>query len=167
MFDNLVPAPISSPAMSQIRRGRGPGGRASKRPARRSADQRFVAMLDAYRESGGLARAQEVLGCFQRRGGPDAGTLANWIATRALIGFEWGCDTWLPRFQFDWDALLPRAQLLPVFATLSPVYDAWETACWFVERNPWLGQRAPVDLASSDLAAILRAAHADRFMASG
>jgi len=45
-------------------------------------DDQFVAMLNAYRGSGGLAREENLLALSSRRCGLDADTLANWIAER-------------------------------------------------------------------------------------
>ena len=40
-------------------------------------DHQFIAMLDAYRDSGGLARKREMLTWLTSRGGPQAATLAH------------------------------------------------------------------------------------------
>jgi hypothetical protein len=45
-------------------------------------------MLNAYRDSGGLAREQNLLALSSRHCGLDADALATWIAEREVIGFE-------------------------------------------------------------------------------
>ncbi len=57
-------------------------------------DDQFVAMLNADRGSGGLVREENVLAMFSRRCRLDADTLANWIAEREVIGFDWQSRTW-------------------------------------------------------------------------
>ena len=126
-----------------------------------------MAMLDAYRSSGGLARGQEVQAMFKRGGGPGVAALAGWIARRELVCFEWQAQTWLPLFQFNQRDLTPDPQLRPVVAELMPIYDHWEVAIWFSLPNPWLAQRAPVDTLGYDHGAVLDAARAERFALSG
>ena len=129
-------------------------------------DGQFVAMLNAYRGSGGLAREENLLALSSRRFGLDADTLANWIAERQVIGFEWQSRTWLPIFQFNlFDMTLPPA-LGQVLAELIPVYDPWELANWFAQPNPWLADRVPADALEHDPSAVLQAARADRFIAN-
>lgn len=130
-------------------------------------DQRFIAMLDGYRASGGLAREHEVLALSKCRGGPDAATLAHWVALRKVISFEWQSQTWLPLFQFTRLDMQPQVELARVLAELTPVCDAWELATWFAQPNPWLADRTPVDTMATDLPALLNAARAERFVANG
>ncbi len=122
-------------------------------------------MLNAYRGSGGLARAQEVVALFKRCQGPTVATLAQWIAEREVICFEWDGQAWLPMFQFDRQQLQPDRKLKPVFAELAGTYGQWELAAWFAQPNPWLESRAPVDMLLRDMAAVLNAARAERFIA--
>lgn len=131
------------------------------------ADQRFIAMLEGYRASGGLARRHEVLALSKCRGGPDATTLANWVAQREVISLEWQSQTWLPLFQFMHVDMQPQAELARVLAELTPVCDPWELASWFAQPNPWLADRTPVDTIATDLPAVLNAARAERFVVNG
>ena len=128
------------------------------------ADTLFVAMLNSYRGSGGLAREQEVIALFKRHGGSDVDLLPNWIAKREVICFDWGAETWLPWFQFKHLDVVPQLQLGQVFTELVSVYDPWELANWFVQPNPWLANRTPVDTFVSDPTEVLNAARADRFI---
>ncbi len=130
-------------------------------------DRQFVSMLDAYRGSGGLARAQEVLAMFKRCGSPGVAALTHWIVSRELICFEWQAQSWLPLFQFTRPDLTPDPRLRPVFAELTEMYDHWGLAAWFSLPNPWLAQRAPVDTLHCDHRAVLDAARAERFALSG
>lgn len=136
-------------------------------PPVRSADQQFITMLDAYRDTGGIARVQELIQLCRSHGGPSVAVIAAWIDARAVICFEWRSDIWLPWFQFHHHDLIPHPQLEPVFAELGAVYDPWDTACWFAEPNPWLADRAPVDALLADLPGVLQAARVDHFIANG
>ena len=136
-------------------------------PPVRSADQQFITMLDAYRDTGGIARAQELIQMCRSHGGPTVAVIAAWIDARAVICFEWRCYIWLPWFQFHRHDLKPHPQLAPVFAELNAVYEPWDTASWFAEPNPWIADRAPVDALLTDLPGALQAARADRFIANG
>jgi len=129
-------------------------------------DHQFVAMLDVYRDSGGLAREREVVALSRLCCGPDADTIAGWLADRELMGFNWQSKTWLPLFQFNRLDMTRRPELSQVFAELTPVYDPWELASWFAQANPWLAQRIPADMLYTDPSAVLQAARADRFIAN-
>lgn len=130
-------------------------------------DDAFVAMLGAYRCSGGLARVDEVVTLLERGGQPAVATLARWIVERSVISFEWQAQTWLPWFQFRRADRVPDPALLAVFAELAAVYDGWELAHWFARPNAALGGGAPADLIISVPGAVLQAARADRFIARG
>jgi len=131
------------------------------------SDRQFVAMLDAYRGSGGLARSQEVLTLCRSCHGPDTAMLARWIVDRQVICFEWQSQSWFPIFQFHRPLLYPNVSLRPIFIELTCVYDQWEMAVWFARPNQWLGNRSPVDMWLFDLPAVVDAARADRFVAKG
>lgn len=133
----------------------------------RRADQQFLAMLDAYRDTGGLARKAEVLTHFQTRGGPDEDLLDSWIFRRKVICFQWQSQDWLPWFQFNSFTLEPHPQLKLLFDELADVHEPLEMAEWFAEPNSWLAGRAPVDTLLSDLTAVVHAARAERFIALG
>ncbi|WP_394787250.1 hypothetical protein [Rhodoferax sp.] len=135
-------------------------------PPQQREDYQFMGLLNAYRCSGGLARADEVQALCARRGGPSLPVLARWMVQRDVIGFEWQTDYWLPLFQFQHD-MTPLPQLAPVCAELHAVYDARELAAWFVQPNAWLGNAVPADCLLTDPAAVLDAARAARFTSQG
>lgn len=130
-------------------------------------DNQFIAMLNAFRDSGGLSRAEDVVRRFPDAGGADMATLRRWVERRQVIGFDWEMQTWLPLFQFDRISMTPRPELGPVFAELKSVYDPWELAHWFARPNSSLGGRRPVDAITRNMAAVCNAARADRFVALG
>lgn len=129
-------------------------------------DHQFIAMLDAYRDSGGLARKGEVLAWLTNRCGPQAPTLAHCVTGRDSISFEWQLQTWLPWFQFKPIEPTPPPELGPVIAELRANYNGWELAHWFVQPNAWLAQRTPVEMLAFDPPTVLNAARKERLLRS-
>jgi hypothetical protein len=130
-------------------------------------DDEFFAMLNAYRGSGGLARAQEVFVLFKLCCRSDVATLARWIVKRKVISFDWQSKIWLPLFQFNRSDMTPQPGLSHVLGELGAVFDPWETANWFAKPNAWIADRTPADTLQRDVSAVLNAARADRFIAAG
>ncbi len=130
-------------------------------------DRQFVAMLRGFRESGGLLRGDEVAVQMQRTSGYDVSLLARWIVTSQVLSFEWRSELWLPMFQFEPKDMSRREAARRVMAELQPAFDAWNLSSWFSQPNSWLNDRAPADLLSTELPAVLQAARADRFVAMG
>lgn len=122
------------------------------------SDVEFLAALDAYRASGGLLPAEELLVLYRRQGGHELATLARWIVARQVVSFTWQARTWLPMFQFNPDDMTPRSELAPLLAELSAVFDDWEAARWFATPHPWLAGHAPVARVATDLPAVRMAA---------
>ena len=112
-------------------------------PAQDHTDHEFIAMLNSYRDNGGLARAQEVAELLRRRGGGDLSTLANWIVNKKIICFEWQAKIWLPLFQFNRIDMTLRPELRLLLAEFSSGFNAWELALWFAQTNPSLADRTP------------------------
>ncbi|MDD5480935.1 hypothetical protein [Rhodoferax sp.] len=123
----------------------------------------FVDLLNAYRRSGGLARAQEVAARFKRQGVNDISPLAGWLVRREVISIEWQSKIWLPLFQFQPAGMVLRPGLSAVLAELVVVYNAWEVATWFCEPNTWLADATPIDSLAMGTANLLDAARAVRF----
>lgn len=137
-------------------------------------DRQFVAMLGAYRASGGLCRARELQGVIARAqllaqshasGRSDVTQLNGWIMRREVICFEWQASHWLPWFQFNAPGYTPHVELGAVLQELNTVCDPWEVGCWFARPNPWLSDRSPVDSFLQYLPDVLHAARAERFIA--
>lgn len=127
-------------------------------------DRQFMAMLDSYRCSGGLARAQEVFTIFKSHHGTDAATLARWIVKRSVISFDWQSKVWIPLFQFNRIDMSLQPRIAPILSALNPVFTAWELATWFARPNQWLADSTPADMISVDMNAVLDAAYTDRFI---
>ncbi len=89
------------------------------------------------------------------------------IVSGHVFSFAWHDTYWVPMFQFDPQDLSLRPATRQVLAELANDLDGWSIAGWFAASNPWLSQRRPVDLLDIDLPAVLQAARADRFVATG
>ena len=131
------------------------------------SDEQFVTMLNGYRYSGGLARAQEVAALCLTRGGPATHLLAQWMFKRSVISFEWQSGIWLPLFQFNHADMSRRLGLESALSELTLVYDNWDDARWFSQPNAWLGDHTPADALAAAAPDVLNAARADRYAAAG
>jgi hypothetical protein len=127
----------------------------------------FCALRAAYGPSGGLARGDDLARLLEDRQQGGFVSLARVIVGREVFGFKWHDELWVPMFQFELRDLSIKRAHRPVLAELTPVFDNWSLADWFVRPNSWLSDQCPVQLLASNLLAVLNAARADRFIASG
>jgi hypothetical protein len=127
----------------------------------------FTALVNGFRRTGGLASSDEVLCWLRPHADQPISVLARWIVTRQAVSFEWQGCILLPVFQFDREGMALRAGPREVALELRGAFDDWDVAYWFSQPNSWLSGVAPVDLISTDQAAVLQAARADRFIARG
>jgi hypothetical protein len=139
----------------------------SERPSQQwQVNGQFVAMLNAYRCSGGLARAQELAVICKSLCETRLIALADWIVKRKVISFEWESKIWLPRFQFNHVDMTLAPGLEDTLAELVVVYDNWQIANWFSLPNLWLADRTPADALAATAPEVLHAARAERHVAS-
>lgn len=127
----------------------------------------FVAMLAAYRDTGGTARADDLARLLQDRQHGGYVSLARLLAHGKVFSFEWRGSRWVPMFQFDLDDLSLRPGPQQVLAELNGEFDDWGLAAWFTQPNSWLDDQRPVDVIDVDLKSVVEAARADRFIAAG
>ena len=127
----------------------------------------FVTMLSDYHASVGLARGNSLGHLLDHWQCGNFISLARLIAADEIFSFNWRAETWIPMFQFDLRDLSVKPGLRRILAELKPVFNDWELAVWFLQCNPSLESARPVDLVDSDLAGVLQAARADRFIAAG
>ncbi len=130
-------------------------------------DRQFVAMLRAFRETGGLARGDEVAESLAQRGAGDVSRLARGIVSGEVLGFDWKGEVWVPLFQFDLRSMAIRPEVRQVAGELPSCFDTWAQAMWFAMPNVRLGERTPADALVTDLPSVLDAARADRFAVAG
>ncbi len=134
---------------------------------RRTEDRQFLTMEWAFRRTGGLSTGDEVAQLLRRRLGQPISTLARWIVDREILVFNWQARMLVPMFQFEPSDMSLRHGPVAVVRELVDVLDDWELALWFAQPNEWLNDTAPVDAITVDLASVLEAARADRFIAQG
>lgn len=142
-------------------------GYASRQAQESQRNNQFVALLNAFRRSGGLARAPEVVARFKRQGVDDVSPLASWLVKRQVISVEWQSKIWLPLFQFSPTGMALRTGLSSVLAELVVQYDEWDLADWFAQPNVWLADSAPADVLAIAAPQVLNAARAARCVAIG
>jgi len=118
----------------------------------------FIALLEAYRSTGGLAPANLLCRSLpaDRRG--DLGHLVRLIVDRRVFVLDWRGESWIPMFQFDDHDLSCKPGPALVRAELEGLTSGWAVATWFAEPNALLEGRRPVNLVASDLPHVLHAA---------
>ncbi len=131
-------------------------------------DRLFVAMLRAFRSSGGLLRGDEVADLLSFHQGPEGcrsgvALLGRQIAARQVVSFEWRGERWMPLFQFTLADMSLRETVRDITSELAPIMDGWALANWYARPNAWLAQQTPVDAIKEDPASVLQAARAERF----
>ncbi|HSI48506.1 MAG TPA: hypothetical protein VLA61_09570 [Ideonella sp.] len=114
-------------------------------------DSQFIALLAAYRRSGGLARATELRPAV--------------AGSAELIRFDWSGWNWLPLFQFCPGGLALRPEVKRILAELPRALDGWGRTQWFASPNAWLRHRRPVDLLDGRADLVAEAARVDCFIA--
>jgi hypothetical protein len=127
----------------------------------------FAALRAAYRATGGLASRDDLDRLLQDCRFGDPVSLADRLDAGEIFGFDWRHRMWIPMFQFDLRDLSVKPGPQQVRVELSGEFHGWTLAAWFAQPNAWLNHRRPVELLSSDLPAVLEAARADRFVATG
>lgn len=127
----------------------------------------LAAMRAAYRDSGGMARGDDLDRLLEDQQPGDFVGLGRLIGAGEVFGFEWQREFWVPMFQFDLRDLSVKSGAQHVQAELVDELSGWALAAWFVRSSSWLGNRRPVDLLDSELAEVLGAARTDRFLLLG
>jgi hypothetical protein len=124
-------------------------------------------MMRVYDATGGVVSGDELSSLLRGASAQPISLIARWIVNRQVVTIRWRSQTLLPLFQFD----LRRSSLRPpierVIAELTGVFDDFELAIWFSQPNSWLAGASPVQVLGNDVPAVLGAARADRFVATG
>lgn len=130
-------------------------------------DDEFVAMSDAYGQSGGLVRESVLSRLLGESHQGDDTWLACLIRSGSVFAFTWRGNVWVAMFQFDPSDLSVRPGMRRVLEEFAGAFDGWALAEWFATSNSWLGYRRPAEMLGKDLPALLNAARADRFIVTG
>lgn len=118
----------------------------------------FIALLEAFRATGGTAPGEIVGRLLEEHQVGNAVSLAKLIYTGQAFGFEWRESLWLPMFQFDVNDLTLKASVQSVRAELPALWSGWMLASWFAGPNTRLDGRSPADVLDLDFDAVMRAA---------
>jgi len=121
----------------------------------------------ALAASGGIVTADELADLLRRHTGQGLSQVARWLVAGDLIKFRFLGQTQLPLFQFDLRDMTLRNAAQDVAAEMRGVFEGAELTRWFAEGNSWLSGIAPADHLGANAAAVIAAARADRFIATG
>lgn len=127
----------------------------------------FVALLSAYRATGGTVRADDLSRHVRSEEPGHLTNLARKLVSGVILSFAWRQTLWVPLFQFEAGSSTVRPSVARVMDELHGAFDGWEIAVWFVQPNSWLQAQRPLDLLGKQDAEVLQAARVDRFVAIG
>lgn len=127
----------------------------------------FVALLSAYRPTGGVVRADNLSRHVRSEEPGHLTNLARKLVSGSILSFSWRQTLWVPLFQFLPDSSTVRPGVTRIMDELAGAFDSWEIAVWFVQPNSWLKGQRPLDVLDRLGADVLQAARADRFVAMG
>ncbi len=160
---NPVAPPMGTPADYGAVSGPGPAVLRMPRNTHISDDD-FLAMMAAFRHSGGLLGGDELALRLQAQRGCGYAELARWIVGRKVFSFAWNHDFWLPAFQFDLRDMSIKPGIEPLMAELGDVMDGLSIGQWFVERNSELQGQSPHEAMDQRWPAVFQAARLQRFV---
>jgi hypothetical protein len=120
----------------------------------------FIALLEAFRATGGTAPGQIVGRLLEDHQVGQAISMAKLVDTGQACGFEWRGSLWMPMFQFDADDLALKAGVQDVRAELPSLWSGWQVATWFASANARLDGHRPADWLDAELEAVVQAAQA-------
>lgn len=159
------PKPNMAEQMADASFGRGaqplrqPGSNAfSKAYSDAPSTDGFIALLEAFRATGGTAPGAMVARLLEEHQGGRTVSLAKRVFTHQLFGFDWRANFWIPMFQFRTGDLGVKPTAQQVRAALPADWSGWTVACWFAAPNLQLDGVSPVDALDRDFDAVLQAA---------
>ncbi len=135
-------------------------------------EARVGALLTAYMPIGGVWSGHELVSEIRPCRSQPISIVARWLVDRRIVNVTWRAETWIPRFQFDRSPCEvgvggPLLGVQRCIADLCGFLDDLEVAEWFARPNSWLQYRRPSLLVAEDAEAVVQAARADRFVATG
>lgn len=121
----------------------------------------FVAMLAAFRATGGTARGEDLARLLAEHHRGDFVSLARCMASGEIFSFCWRGCTWIPMFQFELKDLSVKHHPLEVREALPAMFSGWAQAAWFARAHDLLDGCSPVDLLDSDFPRVMHAARCE------
>lgn len=118
----------------------------------------FVAMLAAFRATGGTARGDDLARLLVEHQCGDFVSLARCLAAGKLFCFQWRGCTWIPMFQFELADLSIKSSPHRVRDELPARFSGWAQAAWFARKHDSLDGHRPVDMFGSDFSRVIDAA---------
>lgn len=118
----------------------------------------FIALLEAFRATGGTAPGEFVGRLLEEHQVGNAVSLTKLISTGQAFGFKWRDSLWMPMFQFDANDLVLKVSAQRVRAGLPSLWSGWNVATWFATPNVRLGGHTPANALDSDVEAVIRSA---------
>jgi hypothetical protein len=103
----------------------------------------FIAILEAFRASGGTAPSGIVSRLLEDHRVAQSKSLAELIFAEKVFGFEWRATLWIPMFQFDLDDLALRSLPQRVRAALASAWSGWSVVAWFATPDTRLEGHTP------------------------
>lgn len=158
-----LPAPASS-GLAKWQRGSTQGLAPTPDQA---TDADFIALLQAFRSSGGLASGDELATRLHVQGKGGYSRLARWIVGRQAFSFSWHDHVWIPMFQFNQPEMSLHQGLRPVLGELAGVMDGWGLANWFARPNSALQGQSPASIWFKEWPEVFEAARLQRFVLKG
>ena len=127
----------------------------------------FAALASAYRSSGGIFRAEDLVRLEALGDGKAQAELIGSITSGQILSFQWRQSYWVPIFQFEIGGTVQKDCARQVILEFADTFDDWEKVVWFVQPNVWLDGARPLELMERRLPDVMHAARADRFVAAG
>jgi len=127
----------------------------------------FVSLMSAYRPSGGIARGDDLSRHLSAAEPGYLTHLARQIVSGSILSFQWRQSFWVPLFQFEPGTSQVKTCVSQPMGELTPAFDSWETAVWFVQPHTLLNSERPLDVLDKKPNDVLEAARNDRFVAMG
>lgn len=118
----------------------------------------FIAMLEAFRASGGVAPGPIVGQLLGEYRVGKVVRLEELMASGHIFGFSWRANVWIPVFQFETKDLALKASAQSVRAELPSLWSGWQVASWFAAPSARMNGHSPADRLDSDLEAVVQAA---------
>jgi hypothetical protein len=125
----------------------------------------FIALLEAFRSTGGLAPGNLLVDSLQDHQRGDLSHLARLIVDRRIFVIDWRGDSWIPMFQFDGHDLSCKPAPALVRAELKGLSSGWAVASWFARPNARLEGCLPVDRLDADPGRVIDAARCEAWAA--
>lgn len=110
------------------------------------------------REFGGAITGDELALILQGRYEQPIATVARWILNRELVSVRLDFVTWIPVFQFRPGTFRPYEVIREIMSEFEGLTGDHELVEWFINKNMWLGHKAPAAVLETSPASALTAA---------